>query len=254
MAVCHGLAPTVQHGRCREAVVAQYLEGDIGLPHAARQPLAQIGQQRRIALQGQLARHHDHGIGRRLGGLAGHRRVPAHAGDVHDAALDGILLHVLGRLRREDERRLRVDVEHVVPQLIVAVEEPAAVRAARRVDEAVDAPEEIARLAEHPKLVGLRPMIQNIADDDWMLKPALAPAFEAMIRHDLTFDALVLPRHLPRLPRPPLRHRKRPPRHLRPQRRLLRHLQRELCSAREESRLSRRFALRGRTLPRSAEP
>lgn len=65
--------------------------------------------------------------------------------------------------------------------------------------EAADAPEDIARLAQHPKLVGLRPMIQDIADDDWMLRPALAPAFEAMIRHDLTFDALVLPRHLPRL-------------------------------------------------------
>ncbi|WP_370160859.1 amidohydrolase family protein [Limimaricola soesokkakensis] len=65
--------------------------------------------------------------------------------------------------------------------------------------EAAGAPEEIARLARHPKLVGLRPMIQDIAEDDWMLNPSLAPAFEAMIRHDLTFDALVLPRHLPRL-------------------------------------------------------
>lgn len=58
---------------------------------------------------------------------------------------------------------------------------------------------DIARLAAHPKLVGLRPMIQDIADDDWMLRPNLAPAFEAMIAADLTFDALVLPRHLPRL-------------------------------------------------------
>ncbi|MDA8587265.1 amidohydrolase family protein [Rhodobacteraceae bacterium] len=58
---------------------------------------------------------------------------------------------------------------------------------------------DIARLAAHPKLVGLRPMIQDIADDDWMLDPALAPAFDAMTEHDLTFDALVLPRHLSRL-------------------------------------------------------
>ena len=61
------------------------------------------------------------------------------------------------------------------------------------------ASDDIARLAEHPKLVGLRPMIQDIADDDWMLRPDLEPAFQAMIRHDLTFDALVLPRHLLRL-------------------------------------------------------
>jgi L-fuconolactonase len=39
-------------------------------------------------------------------------------------------------------------------------------------------------------------LIQDIADDDWMLRADLAPAFEAMIAHDLTFDALTLPRHL----------------------------------------------------------
>lgn len=61
------------------------------------------------------------------------------------------------------------------------------------------APNDIADLAADPKLVGLRPMIQDIADDDWMLRPDLAPAFEALIAHDLTFDALVLPRHLTRL-------------------------------------------------------
>ena len=36
-------------------------------------------------------------------------------------------------------------------------------------------------------------MIQDIPDPDWMLKPELAPAIEAMIDHDLVFDALVLP-------------------------------------------------------------
>ena len=73
---------------------------------------------------------------------------------------------------------------------------------------ATNAPSEIARLAAHPKLVGLRPMIQDIADDDWMLDPALAQAFEAMIAHNLTFDALVLPRHLSRLRTLLLRHPK----------------------------------------------
>jgi L-fuconolactonase len=66
---------------------------------------------------------------------------------------------------------------------------------------APSAAKDIARLAQHPKLVGLRPMIQDIADDDWMLRADLAPAFEAMIDGDLTFDALVLPRHLPNLRR-----------------------------------------------------
>lgn len=62
-----------------------------------------------------------------------------------------------------------------------------------------DASLTISRLAAHPKLVGLRPMIQDIADADWMLQDALTPTFVAMISHDLTFDALVLPIHLSRL-------------------------------------------------------
>jgi L-fuconolactonase len=46
-------------------------------------------------------------------------------------------------------------------------------------------------------LVGLRPMVQHIADDDWLLSPALAPLPAAMARNGLVFDALVLPRNLP---------------------------------------------------------
>ena len=65
---------------------------------------------------------------------------------------------------------------------------------------APDAPERIARLAAaHPKLKGLRPMLQDIADADWMLQPALAPALEAMAGRGMVFDALVKPLHLPRL-------------------------------------------------------
>src|SRR5690606_18482697 len=41
---------------------------------------------------------------------------------------------------------------------------------------APDAPGRIARAARHPKLKGLRPMIQDIADVDWMLRPELGPA------------------------------------------------------------------------------
>ena len=65
--------------------------------------------------------------------------------------------------------------------------------------EAADAPDTIARLARDPALKGLRPMIQDIADDDWMLRPGLDAAFRALIDADLTFDALTLPRHLPNL-------------------------------------------------------
>jgi L-fuconolactonase len=65
--------------------------------------------------------------------------------------------------------------------------------------ESDDVAETIAALATDAGLVGLRPMIQDIADTEWMLEDKLAPAFESMIDYGLVFDALVLPRHLPAL-------------------------------------------------------
>ncbi len=61
---------------------------------------------------------------------------------------------------------------------------------------AVDAPDVIAELARSPKLKGLRPMLQGIADPDWIDDPALEPAVDAMMAHHLVFDALVLEPHL----------------------------------------------------------
>jgi L-fuconolactonase len=52
------------------------------------------------------------------------------------------------------------------------------------------------RLGENPLLVGIRPMIQDIADPQWMLKSELAPAFYTLVDMGLTFDALVTPQHL----------------------------------------------------------
>jgi L-fuconolactonase len=65
--------------------------------------------------------------------------------------------------------------------------------------DAADGAARINELAARNLLVGLRPMVQDIDDDDWLLGPALAPLLTAMTRHGLVFDALVLPRHLPRL-------------------------------------------------------
>lgn len=62
---------------------------------------------------------------------------------------------------------------------------------------APDVAERIATLAADRLLVGLRPMVQDIADDNWLMHPALAPAFEAMTAHGLVFDALLKPRHVP---------------------------------------------------------
>jgi len=61
---------------------------------------------------------------------------------------------------------------------------------------ASDAPAQIAALARKPLLKGLRPMLQGLSDG-WILDPALEPAIAAMVAADLSFDALVKPRHLP---------------------------------------------------------
>jgi L-fuconolactonase len=65
--------------------------------------------------------------------------------------------------------------------------------------DAADGAARIDALAARNLLVGLRPMVQDIDDDDWLLGPALAPLLAAMARNGLIFDALVLPRHLPKL-------------------------------------------------------
>lgn len=62
--------------------------------------------------------------------------------------------------------------------------------------ESNDAVEQIARLARHSKLVGLRPMLQDIARDDWILDTARAAPLAAMIDAGLAIDALIRPVHL----------------------------------------------------------
>jgi L-fuconolactonase len=51
------------------------------------------------------------------------------------------------------------------------------------------------RFARHPKFAGVRPMIQDIADPDWMHRPDVQWAYEAITALDLTFDALGYPIH-----------------------------------------------------------
>lgn len=62
--------------------------------------------------------------------------------------------------------------------------------------QAPSAAKRLKALATNPYFKGIRPMIQDIGDDDWMLGTNLNTAFETLIELDLTFDALVHPRHL----------------------------------------------------------
>lgn len=50
---------------------------------------------------------------------------------------------------------------------------------------------------QDPALLGLRPMLQDLEDDRWILRPEAAPLLDALEAHDKVFEALVRPRHLP---------------------------------------------------------
>ena len=50
--------------------------------------------------------------------------------------------------------------------------------------------------ARFSKLKGIRPYLQDLPDDDWILRPELSPVMGAMIDADIAFDALIKPRHI----------------------------------------------------------
>jgi L-fuconolactonase len=54
----------------------------------------------------------------------------------------------------------------------------------------------VERAAAHPKLVGLRPMLQEMKDPAWILGRHLRPALRAMAKSGLCFDALIRPGQL----------------------------------------------------------
>ena len=54
-------------------------------------------------------------------------------------------------------------------------------------------------LDRHPKFLGVRPMLSEIRDPEWMLDPALDGAFRELISRRLCVDAMLTPRHLPTL-------------------------------------------------------
>ena len=55
---------------------------------------------------------------------------------------------------------------------------------------------QLERFAAHPLFVGVRPMIQDIPDDGWMLRQDVAWGYAALTELGLVFDALGFPRHL----------------------------------------------------------
>ena len=64
-----------------------------------------------------------------------------------------------------------------------------------------DAAASLERMARHPRFKGVRPMLQDLPDDDWIARMPRADAIQALLRLGLRFDALVMPRHLSSLMR-----------------------------------------------------
>lgn len=62
--------------------------------------------------------------------------------------------------------------------------------------ESATATARLKELARRPKVKGIRPMLQGLADDEWILHGTVRPALSAMTDLGLRFDALIFPRHL----------------------------------------------------------
>jgi L-fuconolactonase len=62
-----------------------------------------------------------------------------------------------------------------------------------------DAAASLERMARHPQFKGVRPMLQDLPDDDWIARKPHPDAIRTMVRLGLRLDALVKPRHLPSL-------------------------------------------------------
>lgn len=62
-----------------------------------------------------------------------------------------------------------------------------------------DASRELERLAREPKFLGVRPMLQDLDDELWILRPRVLEALRTAQALELRFDALVKPRQLPAL-------------------------------------------------------
>lgn len=60
-------------------------------------------------------------------------------------------------------------------------------------------PELFERFRGHQKFVGIRPMLQSLDDDQWILKPEVKRNIQILVDQDFPLDILIFPRHLPHI-------------------------------------------------------
>jgi L-fuconolactonase len=52
------------------------------------------------------------------------------------------------------------------------------------------------KMKEHKGFIGIRPMLQDLEDDQWILRPAVLKNIELLVNDDFPMDILIFPRHL----------------------------------------------------------
>ena len=60
-----------------------------------------------------------------------------------------------------------------------------------------DCEQQLAEFAAHPKAVGVRHVVQDEPDDNFLLRPAFVAGLKHLPTYDLTYDLLIYPRQLP---------------------------------------------------------
>ncbi len=58
-------------------------------------------------------------------------------------------------------------------------------------------PRELELYSKKPKFLGVRPMLQDLADDDWILRPCVVDSLKLIAECDIPFEFLTYTRHLP---------------------------------------------------------
>jgi L-fuconolactonase len=56
--------------------------------------------------------------------------------------------------------------------------------------------QQLDELTKHPKFKGVRHVVQDEPDDDWIVRPKVIEGIKTLAKYDLTYDILVFPRHL----------------------------------------------------------
>ena len=58
-------------------------------------------------------------------------------------------------------------------------------------------PRELELYSQKPKFIGIRPMLQDISEDDWILRPRVLQSLKLVAERDMPFEFLTYTRHLP---------------------------------------------------------